>query len=137
MRNKNTKIQFLKISSLSLLITLAVLLFIVLSNPLRRSEENIKNRLLSKTPLGTQFSEVKKYIKKQGWEIDTFEDENRGFLDQREHELKVVGEKSIRASLGDYHDIQMGYKANVTVFWGFDKDSRLIDIWVWKTWDAP
>jgi hypothetical protein len=41
---------------------------------------------------------------------------------------------SIRASLGNYQGIP--FQANVTVFWGFDENGKLIGIWVWKTWDA-
>jgi hypothetical protein len=84
-------------------------------------------------PISTQFADVKKYIEKKGWKIDSV-DENNGFWDQRTRPNKEVGVKSIRASLGDYQGIP--FMANVTVFWGFDKDSRLIDIWVWKTWDG-
>ena len=41
---------------------------------------------------------------------------------------------SIRASIGDYQGFPL--KANVTVFWGFDKDGHMTDIWVWKMWDS-
>lgn len=45
----------------------------------------------------------------------------------------IVGKKNIRSDLGDYSTI---FTTNVTVFWGFDEQSKLIDIWVWKTVDA-
>jgi len=120
-------------SLIVVLLLIAGIICVIVLNPLRRSEEHIRNRLLQELPLGTQLAEVKKYIEKKGWEI-SYVAENSGFLDQRNRPNTVVGEKSIRASLGDYQDIP--FKANVTVFWGFDKDSRLIDVWVWKTWDA-
>ncbi len=111
-----------------------ILVAFILSNPLRRSEETIRSRLLQDMPLGSHLEDVRGYVQSKGWEI-SYVNENRGFLDQRIKPNAVVGEKSIRASLGDYIDIP--FLANVTVFWGFDKDSRLIDIWVWKTWDGP
>lgn len=133
MNNKNTKFKILKILILIVIMATTTILCVMLLNPLRLPEGSIRMIILNKTPLGTQFSEVRKCIEKEGWKIDTV-DENNGFWDQRENKNAVVGEKSIRASLGDYQDIP--FMANVTVFWGFDKNSRLIDIWVWKTWDG-
>jgi hypothetical protein len=107
---------------------------IIVLNPLRRSEAHIRRELLRETPLGTQLASVQQHIAHKGWSV-LYVSEKSGFYDQRKRPASVVGEKSIRASLGDYQDIPL--KANVTVYWGFDKDSRLIDIWVWKTWDGP
>lgn len=121
-----------KISGLVLL-PLIVVVAIIFSNPLRRSEESIRSKLLKELPIGTQLSTVHQYIIEKEWEVGSV-NENTGFYDQRTRPASVVGEKSIRASMGDYQDIP--FKANVTVFWGFDKDSRLIDVWVWKTWDG-
>jgi len=115
------------------LLVIAGVFSFIYSNPLRRSEEHIYNRLLREIPRGTPLPDVKKYIEARGWKVD-YIDENSGFINRRREPGTLVGEKSIRTSLGDYQDIP--FEANVTVFWGFDKDSRLIDIWVWKTWDG-
>ena len=128
------------------------LLFIfayMISNPLRWPETIIKTKLLLDTPLGTSTTEVESYIKKKGWIIRHI-DENQGFLLQKNtcdlnngsklvrnmfgYDDCIVGNKSIRASLGNYWAI---FTTNVTVFWGFNEEEKLIDIWVWKTSDAP
>ncbi len=100
---------------------------------LRRSEATIRARLLKEVPLGSTMSQVEQQIAKHGWELSQVTTDS-GFYDQREKPGKVTGEKSIRASLGDYRGIP--FMVNVTVFWGFDADGALIDIWVWKTEDS-
>ena len=114
-------------------VPLMVVAGIIASNPLRRSEAHIRSELLRETPVGGQFTAVQQHIARKGWRI-SYVSEETGFYDQRTWPARIVGEKSICASLGDYQDIP--FKANVTVFWGFDGDSRLIDVWVWKTWDG-
>lgn len=72
-------------------------------------------------------------IQDNKWTV-IYVNESPGFYHQGINEPTVIGKKSIRASLGDYQDIP--FKANVTVFWGFDDEGKLLDIWVWKTWDG-
>ena len=117
---------------LPITIVLTVALIIV-SNPLRRSESHIRSQLLASVPLGTSLENVEQYILGEGWEINWISREH-GFNHQRSSPNRVIGSKAIRTNLGDYQDIP--FKANVTVFWGFDDQSKLIDIWVWKTWDG-
>ena len=45
----------------------------------------------------------------------------------------VIGEKSISVLIGEYRTI---FTTSVTVFWGFDENSKLIDIYVWKVNDV-
>jgi len=74
-------------------------------------------------------------VKDEKWKI-AYISKDHGFHDQRQDRTEeVVGAMSIRASLGDYQGLP--FKANITVYWGFDVTGKLIDIWVWKTWDAP
>lgn len=56
-----------------------------------------------------------------------------GFYHQRIYPKRIVGEKSIRVKLGEY---RLFFTESVTVFWGFDENSELLEIWVWKTVDA-
>ena len=79
------------------------------------------------------MSDVRALIEKNRWRAD-FVNVNQGFLDQRDYSGtggQVIGVKSYRASLGDYPGIP--FDTNVTLFWGFNADGRLIDVWVWKT----
>jgi hypothetical protein len=48
-------------------------------------------------------------------------------------ESAIVGEKSIRTTLGKYWPFRASfYDVFVVVYWGFDEDSNLIDIRVQK-----
>jgi len=100
----------------------------VVSNPLRSSEDSIKNSLLRDVPIGTQMQDVILYIQKKKYKIDSIND--FGFPDKNS---RYIGHKSIRSDLGDYVTI---FTTNVTVFWGFDEESKLIDVRVWKTVNA-
>lgn len=107
------------------------------SNPLFRSEEVIGERLLTQTPLGTSMDDVIQFLNLQkDWEIRNINYES-GYLDRGLLRNKIIGTKSIRVSLGDYRAITSYYlETNVTVFYGFNDDKELIDIWVWKTTDG-
>ena len=115
------------------LVILATVAAVVLANPLRRSENHIKGQLLQRAPLGTSMTDVQQLIESKGWVVSDYRDDV-GFYDQRTAPYTIVGKKHIRAELGSYQDIP--FRAYVTVFWGFDERSRLIDLWVWKTWDG-
>lgn len=88
---------------------------------------------MSKAPIGSEIDNVIKTIENNQWDI-SYISHKTGFLHQRMEPNKQIGEKSIRASLGDYQGIP--FSTNVTVFWGFDRNNKLIGIWVWKTVDA-
>lgn len=125
-RNKSIKLIIL-----GLLIVFGVA--ILITNPLLRSEENIRERLLESTPIGTNMGDVIKFIENnKKWKIDQISYEH-GFNHQGIYPSREVGEKSIRVELGDYRFV---LETSVTVFWGFNKNSELIDIWVWKTVDS-
>lgn len=107
----------------------------VVSDVRRWSEESIRERLLKAAPLGSSIAQVEAVVKRSGWphQLHT----RSGFYDQRVRPARDVGVQHIRANLGDYRNIPIPLPTNVTVFWGFDGDGRLIDIWVWKTTDGP
>jgi hypothetical protein len=102
---------------------------------LRRSEEKIKPSLLELAPLGSNPDTVLAVVKHQGWKTDGYR-ANTGFYKQEpKTKPEVVGVSSVQASLGDFYTFPFG-STNVSAFWGFDKDRRLIEIWVWKTTDS-
>jgi hypothetical protein len=43
----------------------------------------------------------------------------------------VVGVTSVEGNLGDLGPM------NVSAFWGFDSEDRLVDVRVWRTFDLP
>ena len=96
-----------------------------------RSEASIRASLLKLTPIGTNATEVRLFVKKQGWLVPNYIG-NTGFLKQVSGlPSEVVGVTSIQGNLDDF------LNRNVTAYWGFDSSGNLIDIWVWKTYDAP
>lgn len=80
------------------------------------------------------MNDVIKIIKsKRSWAIDGINYEH-GFSRSGSGENEVIGKKSIRISLGDYRIISNYYFiTDVSVFFGFNVNDQLIEIWVWKT----
>jgi hypothetical protein len=106
-------------------------------NPLRKSEEKIKHVLLQTTPLGTSKSEVRSVADKKRW-LDGRYAGTTGFLKQETgKDPQVIGVTSLRGHLGSYREFPIPLRADVTAFWAFDGGGRLVDVWVWKTTDAP
>ena len=101
------------------------------SHSLFRSEASIRASLLKQMPLGSNSVDVREFVDKHGWLVRNYVG-NTGFLKQETSApSEVVGVTSIEGNLGDY------WLMNVTAFWGFDSSNRLVDVWVWKTYDAP
>ncbi|MCL2420799.1 MAG: hypothetical protein FWD03_02990 [Defluviitaleaceae bacterium] len=108
------------------------LVAIILSNPLRRSSEQIRADILEITPIGMSMEDVLNIIEDNDqWEIRRVS-YDFGFYKQAPNERpRTVGEKSITVRKGHYRSILMEIIV-IDVFWGFDENSQLIDIWVWK-----
>ena len=111
-------------------IFLLICILVYLSNPLAKSELSIEQYVLEITPMGSNFDEVLSSIGNKNWKLN-FSNESAGFYHQGIQPNRIVGEKSIRASLGSYQGVP--FKTDVTVFWGFDNSGKMTDIWVWKT----
>jgi len=100
-----------------------------------RSEASIRTSLLKQTPLGSSSSDVRAFVAKKGWIDQSYAGTNYGFYKQDPGEpAHTVGVSSICGQLGHYY---LPFRTDVTVFWGFDVSGHLIDVWVWKTTDAP
>jgi hypothetical protein len=90
---------------------------LIASNPLRRSEADIKRQILEITPLGTSFSQVRTTVEQRGW----LEDISGG-----------ADAAVISGFIGSYHVFP--HRINVDVMWLFrDKGhTNLTDIYVSK-----
>ena len=102
--------------------------------PLRKESNKLQASMLAETPVGMKFNEVIKILGPMNYNLKV--SKNAGFLKQEKGQSQTVGVSSIRAHLGDYWTFPF-FRISVTVFWGFDKDDKLIEIWVWKTTDGP
>lgn len=96
------------------------------------SEHEMRGQLLKKTPIGSNFDQVLEYCAKSN--LKCFQSNNSGYLNQTTGE--VVGVRSIWAVIDERHEAPLKI-ASIAAYWGFDESSSLIDIWVWKTIDAP
>jgi len=105
----------------------------------RGKDSDLQERILAETPVGSSMSQVEQVIRSEGWKVIRV-DRERGFLDQREttkrpdFNFPVVGVMHIEADAGDVQGVP--FRSNVTVFWGFDRDGKLIDAWAWRTTDG-
>ena len=101
------------------------------AEPIRSSTNEIREKLLHNTPLGISMDQVVAYC--QSKKIPYTLSSRTGYLDQDRH--VVVGSQFIRGELGDY-TAGILVTASVSVFWGFDEQGKLIQIWIWKTFDS-
>jgi hypothetical protein len=128
---KLVKLSTKRLLIVTITVVITAIAIWIYSHSLLRSEVSIRASLLKQTPLGTSSAEVRAFVDKQGWLVRNYVG-STGFVKQ---ELgtpnEVIGVTSIEGNLGDFLTM------NVTVFWGFDSSNRLVDIWVWRTWDMP
>jgi len=129
-------------------VIIVMVVIVMLLNPLRRSEEKIRESILELTPIGTSMEDVVKVVENnEKWEIRSVR--ATGYLlingepsfpyvspiaeSNYEYEHPIIGEKSIRVHLGEYRTV---FAVDVSAYFGFDEDSKLIDIAVIKDMDA-
>ena len=106
---------------------------IVFSNPLRRSELHLRDALLAETPIGSGFDEVRSLLNARGMLVSGHH-EHLGFIKQPPGQpAETIGIRSLRAHLGYY---QVLFRTDVTAFYGFDSEDKLIEIWVRKETDS-
>ena len=118
-----------KIMIYSLLVIIVVVFFVFLSNPLRKSNEEIRANILALTPIGTSMEDVLKVIENnKKWKILWIKNDYRYETTDLSGDF-IIGEKSIRASIGKYINL---FKVDVQIYWGFDENSKLIDVGVRK-----
>ena len=121
-------------------IFLIIMIFIIINiitNPLRKSEEQIKENILKIIPNGTDMDDVIKSIENnKKWKITWINNEHgygMAYGRPGEYYIDTVGVKSIRSNVGHYSNL---FITDVVVYWGFDEDLKLIDIAVRKDTDS-
>ena len=118
---------------ITFLIIVGILTLVILLNPLRKSEDKIKEDILTLTPIGASMEEVIKTISNtKKWEMVginlTHPSEYTDLsLDQ------IIGSKSIKAHIGRYYS---PFVTDVEVYWGFDEEDKLIEVGIRITVDT-
>jgi len=136
---------------LSFVIIIALVVSIVgmiwLSNPLRMPQPMVTNYILRLTPIGIHIDDVIEVIEgREDWRVH-YIDQRSGFVHPRlrgedhgwptDRNRPIIGNQSIRANVGAYQAwYKMFFVTHVDVFWGFDEDGYLIEIYVWKSIDV-
>ena len=121
------------------LIALIVLIpyILMIPNPMRRPLRMATNYVLRLTPIGMDMEAVIDILEgHRNWHINSPNFE-RGFSHPLHASGNMVGVKSITAFGGSYWPAPMPvplygwlFRTEVSIFWGFDEDGRLIDVWV-------
>ena len=108
----------------TLAIVVAIIAFfgVLVSNPLRRSNETIRHQLEKITPLGTTLEDVTAAAKKCGWYSPGLYSS-----DSRLARNKITGD------LGSYQGF---FKTTVIAIWEFDSSNLLTNIQIWREQDA-
>jgi hypothetical protein len=95
-------------------------------------EASVRDHMLKQTPIGSSFDQVLEYCVSK--KLKCYQSTTAGYLNQDTG--KTVGVNSIWAVVKERKRTPLTREAT-SVYWGFGADKRLIDIWVWKTVDAP
>ena len=114
-----------------------------LSNPLRQPVEQIRADILDITPLGTSIEDAIEILEMvrndRNWGRLSI-NAGRGVLyaelglpgrpeDIAQNRLTIIGEHSLIMNLGGYRNF---FGTGVVVWWAFDEDEKLIDVYVQK-----
>jgi hypothetical protein len=121
----------------ALFVLLAVAASLVFLNPLRRDEAYIHDWLLRQAPIGSSVGEVKSIIAKHGWKLDCdwqSTAEHPPLSHSERMYPYVAGSRVIGAYLGHYQGLP--WRIDVDVFWGYDSQGKLIDVYVRKDADS-
>jgi hypothetical protein len=102
---------------------------------LRQDAKIIREQVLTQTPVGSDMKKVEEYCLRHTKPCSGSVES--GFLKQELGEpMIVLGKKSIRGEFGNYR-ASLYTTGSISVFWGFDESDKLIDVWIWKTYDGP
>ena len=104
-----------------------------LGNPARKTSEQIKSDILALTPLGTSANDVLEFVNANEWSGVAGSParilDSGVFMGELGQSGDDVGEKSIRATAGKYTNF---FKTTVSVWWAFDENGELIEVFVSK-----
>ena len=95
------------------------------------NESTERERIVEATPIGVSFAKVLSFCKSKYAQCSS--SETAGYWNQKTN--NSVGVKSI-SSVTDQHKYLVFFQATTSVYWDFDRDGKLIDVWVRKVTDA-
>jgi ABC-type dipeptide/oligopeptide/nickel transport system permease component len=116
---------------LSILVIIVAVVLLSLTNPHRKSNEEIRDSILELTPISTSMEDVLKVVESnKKWKTEYVSYEHGISQGDLGRAGTSIGEKSIRVLIGKYRNPVVVY---VSVFWAFDENFKLIDVYVIRT----
>jgi hypothetical protein len=102
---------------------------------LRKGEQAIRHALLVRTPLGSSANNVLQELREAGYDPNLA---NYGiFQMEAGGHLATLGKYSIVLDIGSYRSFFPFFiTTDVTAYWGFDANQRLIDVRISKSTDG-
>jgi hypothetical protein len=94
--------------------------------------DRTRSRLLAQMPVGIAMEQVEEFCARKRLKCNR--SDHAGFLNQAT--TQVIGRKSIWGVVHESRPLPF-MVSSLTAYWGFDENGKLIDVWVWKTIDAP
>jgi len=150
-KTKKPKRRWLKVIICCVLVLSIARIIPMIVNPMRRPESMATNYVLRLTPLGTDIEDVVEIVSNhRNWSFRGV-NYDRGFSHPRPHTLVpmpeewpfIVGDKSVAVwghplSSAGYWPAYMPFSGwffstAVSIFWGFDEDGKLIEVYVWQS----
>jgi hypothetical protein len=89
--------------------------------------------LLRAAPKGSSMEQVLALCQKRGFQCHR--SDTAGYLNQDTDQ--VVGVRSVWGRIKMVRPLVLPIVSSTEANWGFDQEGRLLDVWVWRTIDAP
>ena len=111
---------------------------------IRSSTDSIERQILKRAPLGSDYGEVIDLVDSSGWEISSNLVRTKPLVVTDGRYPYVSGTRIVRTHLGHYRAPMLSeplffwfwFRNDVSAFWGFDADDRLIEVHVKRYIDA-
>ena len=129
------------------ILILGVIIIIIIIHPNPDPAEIIRNQVLEQTPKGMSMDDVLEIIEANDeWKLHGVSYDG-GFVlpydpvpgwPTTSDGQSIIGEKSIRARLeASYPMDRLFFHTTVSIFWGFDKDEKLVEVYIWRNTSYP
>ena len=124
---------------IALFVIATIIIAVIWTNPLLKSPDNIRKKILREIPIGTSMTETEQLIEnKSNWTIQHISYEHGYGIDINNTPLEdgktTVGSKYMRIHLGEYSFVLS--TTDVIAYLGFDENSNLIDVSIRKDIDS-
>jgi hypothetical protein len=104
-----------------LILLAAIAAAVLLSNPLRRSDDAVQRWLLEAAPIGSKLEDLERVAEEKGWRIEGMWN---GYTPHSGWG-GIDGDKIVWIYLGGYRNL---FRTDLDSFWAFDESGRLTGV---------